>query len=408
MKQSWQRREYSEKVWREYYTPYPNEPPYSVRPVIQNWSQDLHISGRHLHSMLGETHQDIGGPFYCTRRIYDESSTLGENPVTVPHPWSTDYGVYVTPQFAFKSDFDNDDFPTVVPTSGIELMALGREAIARTIPTKSSFDGATFIGELREGLPSIIPFGQSGRSRALASKNAGDEYLNVEFGWKPLLRDFHSFRNAVENAESILDEYEKGSGKLHRVKYTFPTTFDQTVETGEGLAVPLISQTNLWEPGGYLGTLRITTTTRVRRWFSGAFTYWFPKRGDSLRKTAELKKLYGLEISPDMLWNVAPWSWAADWAGDAGILAENITNMGRDNLLMPWAYLMEEKSVKKEYQLSGLRYRAFPGEQILRQSFETIAKSRIQASPYGFDLDWPDFSPRQVAIAGALGISRGS
>jgi hypothetical protein len=276
------------------------------------------------------------------------------------------------------------------------------------MPTKSSFDGATFVGELREGLPSIIPFGRTGKQRTSRSRNAGDEYLNVEFGWKPLLRDYHSFRKAVENSERILDEYERNSGKLLRRRYSFPDSLEISVEHGTGLAYPVIDQTNLWEPGGYLGNLTITTTKRVKRWFSCAFTYWFPKRGDSLRKAAEFRKLYGAAIDPDMLWNLAPWSWAADWASDAGILAKNVSLMDRDNLLMPWAYLMEEISIEKEYLLTGLRYKSHPGEQTLRQSFETISKSRIKASPFGFDLDWPEFSDRQIAIAGALGISRGA
>jgi type IV secretory pathway TrbF-like protein len=103
---------------------------------------------------------------------------------------------------------------------------------------------------------------------------------------------------------------------------------------------------------------------------------------------------------------LAPWSWAADWVGDAGTLMKNVSLLNRDNLVMPYAYLMETKTVEVNYQLSGIRYKAYPGEQIFRQSFITEVKSRIQASPYGFDVDWPDLSGRQLGILGALGISK--
>jgi hypothetical protein len=286
-------------------------------------------------------------------------------------------------------------------------MALGREAISKTVPTASSFDGATFLGELREGLPHIIPFARSGKSRTRRARNAGDEYLNIEFGWKPLLRDYHSFSNAVRNAERILDEYEKNSGKMLHRGYDWPVQEELEVESDSlALPTPLIDQTNLYEPGGYLGTLNVSRKTTTRRWFSAAYMYWFPTRGSALRKSAELKKLYGLEISPDVLWNLAPWSWAADWVGDAGTLMKNVSLLGRDNLIMPYAYLMEEKSVEVSYILRGIRYKAYPGEQTFRQRFKTTVKSRIQASPYGFDVDWPDLSGRQLGILGALGISR--
>lgn len=406
-RQRWHRSDYKFEQWEKYYSEYPDGTPRISRNIVQNWSDDLEISSNHLVSQLGQGNQDIGGPFLVKRRIYDEWSSLGKGAHVFSHPWGYFEGVVRSPQFARYADFNNAQFPIVDMTNPIELMALGREAISLTAPTKSSFDGAEFIGELREGLPSIIPFAQNSKSRTARARNAGDEYLNVEFGWKPLLRDFESFRNTVVNAERILDDYEKRSNRLIHVSHTFPISQSQEInDLGAAFAAPLIDQTNLWEPGGYLGSLRQTITSETRRWFKGTFMYYFPSRGDSLRKAAELQKLYGLKPSPDVFWNLAPWSWAADWIGDAGTLAKNLTLFSNDNLIMPWAYIMETKSVTVEWQLSGLRYRAYPGEQTLRQSFTTIVKSRLQASPYGFDLDWPDLSGRQIAILAALGRSR--
>jgi hypothetical protein len=404
----WTRHEYELEQWEKFWGDYPDSPPKYTAHYEQSYSSDLEQSDGHLISLLGKTHEDIGGNFLVTRRHYREGSTLGSyGSHLFTHPNGYAEGVWKTPQFARYSSFGNSAFPLVQPTDILERMALGREAISKTIPTASSFDGATFLGELREGLPHIIPFARTGRSRTRRARNAGDEYLNIEFGWKPLLRDYHSFSNAVRNAEAILDEYEKNSGKMLHRSYDWPV--EQTVEIQSptlALPTPLIDQTNLYEPGGYLGSLVVSRKETVHRWFSAAYMYWFPTRGSAMRRSSELTKLYGLEISPDMLWNLAPWSWAADWVGDAGTLMKNVSLLNRDNLVMPYAYLMETKTVEVNYQLSGIRYKAYPGEQIFRQSFITEVKSRIQASPYGFDVDWPDLSGRQLGILGALGISK--
>lgn len=396
-------------VFDEYYrfdNPYPGGPPYRTN-FYRSYSNDLEITQNHHVSQLGNSGLDIGGPFHVMRRLYSEDSSLGEGPHAFHSKFGPSWGdSTVTPQFAKFGGFNNSNFPTVTPTNILELLALGRQAIAAVAPTAPSFDGATFLGELREGLPHIVPFAASSKKRTAAVRNAGDEYLNVEFGWKPLLRDYHSFSNTIRNSERILDDYEKQSGKrLHR-QYTFPSQFHYNETEESGFAAPLITQTSAFETLGYIGTLKTTTSQTVKRWFKGCFSYYFPPRGASMRKSSELNKLYGLKVSPDVLWNLAPWSWAADWIGDAGTFAKNISLFDSDNLIMPYAYLMETKSVKVEYQLSGIRYKTYPGEQWFRQTFETISKTRIQASPYGFDIDWPDFTAKQLAILAALGRTR--
>lgn len=411
MRQKWTRHSYQHRQWEKHWGDYPDSAPRNEYTIDQSYSQDLEYTQNNHKKLLGKVRYAIGGPFAVTRRFYTEWNNLPSGPYKnnlFTHPFGYAEGVYDTPLFARYAEFGNSAFPMVTPTDPVELQAMGREAISKTTPTASTFDGATFLGEMREGLPYLLPWSTTTRKGQVArARNAGDNYLNIEFGWKPLRRDFAKFCNTVRNAESILDEYEKNSGKLLHRKYSWPVDSNlELIYDGLGFTAPLIDQTNLYEPGGYLGRLRHYRVSTTERWFSAAYTYFFPERGSSLRKSAELKKLYGLEISPDMIWNCAPWSWAADWIGDGGTLMKNVTNLGRDGLLMPWAYLMEKKSIEDRYMLDGIRFKTIPFDLHFRQTFKTELKTRYIASPYGFDVDWPDFNGKQLAILGALGVSR--
>jgi len=394
-------------------------PPNKTISLTRRLTNDLLISKGHDHRSLGDDDRaNIGGDFYAIKRKYTARNTLSGDPdkafIFAP-PGGRYNGLYVSPQYAKHAIFNNDNFPMPSPTSPEKLLSYGREAIAATVPNKPAFAGSQFAAELHEGLPHILPFTRTGRDRSLRAMNAGDAYLNVEFGWKPLLRDYQSFSEAVKKSERIIDDYEKGSGKLIRRSYKWPTEYDVSVTEDTGFTSPLLVNSNVWTDGRFLGDLRTTVTSKTKRWFSAAYMYYFPSQASPERKAAELNKLYGTDITPDTLWNAAPWSWAVDWVTDMGALATNWTAFQTDCLVMPYAYLMEQKTIKVEYQLSGIKYYDVSGyggnnngPHTFWQSFETTTKERIAATPYGFYADWEDFSLRQLAILGALGISKGS
>jgi hypothetical protein len=389
-------------------------PPCHVTNFSQRWTNDLITSVDHSKQLpLDDPKQNVGGPFYAVKREYSARNTLGGDPhqayIFAP-PGGRYGGLVITPVYARYASVNNSHFPSISETDPAYLQHLIRVAIEKTVPNKSAWDGSTFAAEMREGLPHIIPFAQTAKGRTARANRAGGEYLNVEFGWKPLLRDYSKFSDAIKNAEKILDDYEKGSGKPIRRKYKFPTEFNVEVYEENGFVAPLLDQTSLWTNGNYYGDLRKTTTTRVRRWFSAMYMYYFPPRGDPSRKTSELNRLYGTDITPNTLWNAAPWSWAIDWFADVGTTMSNLSAFQTDCLVMPYAYLMEEKSVEVEYQLSNITWYDVSGlgnngPHTLWQTFKTTTKSRIPAaSPYGFYAEWPDLSGQQLAILAALGL----
>nr|UJQ85594.1 MAG: hypothetical protein 1 [Leviviridae sp.] len=168
---------------------------------------------------------------------------------------------------------------------------------------------------------------------------------------------------------------------------------------------------NLINPGTInMGQVDYVEKTIVRKWFRGAFTYYVPP-ADSLRNamavaSIQARKVLGISLTPDTVWNLTPWSWAIDWFSNSGDLLSNWTDWAIDNQVLLYGYIMEHTLRERTYTFVG-ETGFLPSN--LRPTDVTLVvetKKRRQASPYGFGLDWEDLTPRQQAIVAALGISR--
>jgi len=308
-------------------------------------------------------------------------------------------------------------YPTNARSSDNTLDKLGTVAISRCSPSNPSADLAVTIGELfKDGIPAIIGStlkqwrGLSNRARR---KAIGKEYLNQEFGWKPLVNDLLKISFAIVDAHAILGQYERDSGKLVRRSYAFPTTQSDTFTTVSSNAFPWNSPSggalNVIVPSGAGKVIAHDHITR-RQWFSGAFTYYVPPpgglRNDIARNVIQARKLFGLSLTPDTLWNLAPWSWAVDWFTNTSELLHNWTDWAIDNQVLVYGYMMEHSFASRSYTFVG-NTRTHPLDTVPNSvSYVTETKLRRPGTPYGFGLDPRSFSARQVAIVSALGLSR--
>jgi hypothetical protein len=300
-----------------------------------------------------------------------------------------------------------DRFPIKAPEDLGALVALGATAIANTIPTNPASGVGQFLGELREGLPSVPGRHLYGSEKGLGGKFS-DEFLNLSFGLKPMVKDLRDIAHAVSDANRILSQLERDSGRLVRRRYAFPDKVKEEI-VKVGTATPYPPTTNLlydvWN-GPYEWTRKTTTRT----WFSGAYTYCYQQSGqlwDNLRQAEQkANRLLGLRLSPELLWELAPWSWAVDWVTNIGDVVTNISAFSRDGLVLRWGYLMQETVIEETHKLTVMP-KGY-GSRTLTQTFGLHHKRRIKASPYGFGLDpdWKDLSPFQLSILSALGMSR--
>jgi hypothetical protein len=118
--------------------------------------------------------------------------------------------------------------------------------------------------------------------------------------------------------------------------------------------------------------------------------------------------LYGIDPTPEQLWNAAPWTWLADWVANTGDIVSNVQSINSDDLVMRYGYLMQESRFVRETTHLGT-YSSGAGTRLpnaIRGKVTISHKTRIGASPYGFGVTWDGFSPRQIAILTALGITK--
>jgi hypothetical protein len=290
-----------------------------------------------------------------------------------------------------------------VGLSDNEMDQFGSLAIYLTNPVNPAADLSVAIGELiHDGIPSLP---------GKADGNIGDEYLNLQFGWSPTIKDGKAFLQAVHFQDTLINQFLRDNGKQVRRTFGIPpkVSSSHTVSSVNYPPVPLNSGAP-WSAGGQeikLGILETTTVTTQYVWFEGVFTYYLPPSvfGKSL---AELDKTYGIVPDINTAWNLLPWSWLVDWFSNAGVAMKNLAAFTSGGLTMPWGYVMCDTKTVTDFRWSG-QVRNPSGVFVpysFTESRTTRTRQRRQATPFGFGLNWDGFSPFQLSILAALGISR--
>jgi len=373
------------------------------------------VTGSEGHPIDRNTGNRIGGgPFY-TSRVEQEFPTRSVN-------MASKDGVYLfranlgTP--ISSPSLPGNYMKTPVQYKGKDLSSLntyGATAIAQCAPTNPNSElGTALVEAQREGLPSL-PGVHTWKRRTEIARAAGSEFLNAEFGWLPLVSEVLNVGNTVRSSRDILKQYRRDSGRNVRRDFEFPV--EETTETRQGITeypstVPTGgNKYNSMVLGKFLSPLEITQTIKVssRKWFKGAFTYCVPDRSDSWSSVArtgdEADKLFGISLTPDVLWELTPWSWAVDWFTNTGDVIHNVNNFVSQGLVMRYGYMMEETS--KVLTASGkvLQSAEYSSPLPPDSRITMISKSRTQANPFGFGATLSGLSPTQVAIAAALGLT---
>lgn len=315
-------------------------------------------------------------------------------------------------------DYRNDSnnryaYPTTSKLSENDIKFYGSTAIDRSKPTNPVADLSTALAELKkEGLP-LLPGIESMRRRTNYARNSGSEFLNVEFGWKPLVSEARDLINAVRRSADIVEQAMKDSGKIIRRGYDFgvqtswtelvPSTATGAIANPNG--IPADRWASMFTHSNVPRTGKLTSSLDVQRrmWFSGAYTAYIPMDDDILSRVRRYRllcdRLFGVSVTPEVLWELAPWSWFGDWFGSIGSLLSNANAIASDGLVLRYGYLMRETVMNRSLALNL-------GSVPCHVTYSTTRKERVRASPYGFGLNPGSFSTRQWAILGALGLSR--
>lgn len=376
---------------------------------------------------------DRGHPFSTTKVVREMPTVCRLQSLDGKTSYYGPVGLFY-PGCGLNTSFDgsvSNGRPTIVPTAqfpDIDL-ANGVLMINKTIPTLPVAGAAAFLGELHEGLPKLIGHSLLFRERAHAFRGIGGEYLNVQFGWKPFVSDIKKFAKAFKNANKILQQYRRDSGKTVHRHWQLPPTVDIKVypeyQFGYGgnpvnfvLRLPCDNTVHgNWSSTelqnlmvyGTSGSAHASSRLEQKYKFSGAYSYLLSEDdsffGRMERYAQEADKLLGVKFTPDVLWQLTPWSWLADWEGNIGVNISNATALGKDNLALRWGYLMRETHYNHYISTSKFTsYSGFSGP--LHMTWRVTRKERVRSTPFGFGLSTGGFTDRQWSILGALGMTK--
>jgi hypothetical protein len=371
-------------------------------------TQETVSEGHYFSNRRGN--EDVGGEFFTAQLTYWDNCQRHKVWSNVPRN-SYYYDGTLFPYISSGDSILNTLLP-LSSSSTNELDAAGTTAISRVLPTNPVAGLATAFGELREGFPKVIGTDLFKKTGKPISSRAGSEYLNYQFGWAPMVSDFKKWLYAVQNADKIWKQFQRDAGRHVRRRYVFPQTTEVTLDDVVAGWPVMAGPTNssLWQSGSSMySDLYRHHEVKRQRWFSGAFIYYMDAEASTMKTWGKdmqrLEKLYGTNITPEVIWNLSPWSWAADWFANTGDVVHNISRFAQDGLVMPYGYMMETSVLKARYSMRNV---ALKGKVIpdLTQQFDRTIKVRRKATPFGFGLDFDSFSQFQLSIIAALGLSR--
>lgn len=288
------------------------------------------------------------------------------------------------------------------------LDPVGAEAISIVDPTNPNADLGVALGEIILDRRISIPGVQAWKRRTEKLVAAGSEFLSAQFGWLPLIEEMKNTFQSIRDADTIVENYQNAAGTHVHREFEFPWDEDENESVYTNSTAATAGGATLNIPGSVPQVVTKREYTKTRRWFSGSFTYHGDAR-NHLEHSAGINtmtdKLFGSAITPELVWELTPWTWALDWFSNVGSVVSNANSFALAGLVMKYGYIMEETYHKESYTMPSTGYSQLEGS-VPDCARTIIVKRRREANPFGFGIGWEGLSPTQLAITAALGITR--
>lgn len=265
--------------------------------------------------------------------------------------------------------------------------------------------------------------GGSGRKKNGQKSKVGKTaqfYLGLQFGWLPLLQDIRNYIKAQSTKQARLQQLIRDAGQpVGRKRKLFDPDnlghidgFDSftSVPNGYGSAYNPVHVTQCYGGQGYAWIRR---NQESKTWCEGKFRYFLPPGPKTVDwKKMMLRRIMNERVTPSQVYNIMPWSWLVDYFTGLGdfIDALDASNVS-DRCVADYAYIMKETryvtTVEKQGQTLSDVNGAMPLNTItMKGETATITKMRSRASPFGWGIKQNQLSASQLAILGALGLSK--
>jgi len=349
-----------------------------------------------------------GGPFRHFRR-------------EAPHYQLVGVGTYFTNPYDYK--YEGGFLPTKFPPVNwdlafsdqeVDYSAYGTTGWSRFRPGRPGADLGIFLGEIHE-VPRMLRQtakgfhdvwkSLGGHKANFGPKKVADHFLNHQFGWLPFVSDVRRFIKTYNRANLMYKQIVRDNERNIRRRGTILTTNETTLVASSDVqtAHTLCPNSYFYSDPTKTGYYKIWRRESRNIWFSAKFTYYIPNIEDVEFDPLWKAKMYGLSISPSLLYELTPWSWLIDWVSNAGDVFANLDPGLVENLVARYAFVMG-KTVYSYIVESFHNIETAP----ISRTWSYVAKHEVRqrASPFGFGLTGIDFSARQLSILAALGESR--
>jgi hypothetical protein len=312
-----------------------------------------------------------------------------------------------------------------------DLDSLGSQAYARLRPQLARAGLGQALVEMREvphmlktsakgfheiwrQIASFKQRGSTKRAARMLPKGAGNQFLNIQFGWVPFLKDLQDTLSVYQNARQLKSQISRDNGRWIKRRRV-----DKLIESRDVVYtrtdIPGVQPTgnpgfDFYDTSSYLYTITKVETTNV--WYEGSWKYYRPEfdwdsdmsKGPIAALQREMA-IYGADINPTLIWKVTPWSWLADWFTNAGDAVQRAQDWGTDSMVSKYMYLMHHKTYG--FELNSM-FRTSNGQGRNMTWYRTASTKRRQnaSTPFSFGPAGGDLTPRRLAILAALGLSR--
>lgn len=375
-----------------------------------------------------------GGPFYA----HHESVTHGAGRTLLQQQWTS--GGRYNPQGVVPAPVRIPVMPkpSIVDAFN-EADGFGLSGYNRTRPGNPIADLFVFGKEVAtDGFPAI-PFGSiirgkpgqgflsmpdlreiPGRIRAALAdyRNLGSQYLNGVFGWMPFVRDLRKLILAMGRMNEVMAKLIRENGKLIHRKAILHN--EQTVsQTSQVYTYPFANVYGAppnWGTGKTVYT--VTTMFRKKVWYSAAYRYWIPDTSSLVWNAKAYLALAGALPTPGAVWSVMPWTWLTDWFANWGDIYDSLSPNAVDGLVQKYGYTMLNDESRTVWHAgvhqpyfhvvdsNGTRHRDAV-DHGFSSTKKVERKIRVGGyNPFGPGLEPVSFSPGQLAILAALGLSK--
>jgi hypothetical protein len=247
------------------------------------------------------------------------------------------------------------------------------------------------------------------------SKRVADDYIEFNFGWFPLYKTIKDFFEHLDTREKQVEQILRDANRpvrryamLH-VDNDYTSFNDETSwsDSGKGHSSMRPIHVSQCYASGRGSHMKKTGSRRV--WCKGRSRYVLPSLRNGKPNMKKIRRrLTGLRVTPDQLYNLIPWTWAIDWFTGLGHFMQAIAPGVGDRWIIEYAYIMDERQFTWYETVHQHTY----GPDNVKQRIEVVyhrrnwRKARTAASLFGWGLSQEDLSPFQISIAGALGYSK--